>query len=233
MPEVRELDNPAWHALSGEQREFGVVGARAARYRPDISPIAAVADQSSEALAELASMVTPGQFVAAVAPGAVEGDVAKLWRLAAVVPLSQWVCPQAPREPSATVPWVELRDAHAEQMYRLAKETDPGPFESRTHRLGSYVGVIEDGTLVAMAGERICLPGYREVSAVCTDDAHTGRGYAQALVLEIVRRQQGAGCVPFLHVRTGSPAEAQATRVYRKLGFVKRADTEMSILVRL
>ncbi len=230
---MHELDNPAWHALSGEQREFGVVGTRAARYRPDISPIAAVADQSSEALSELASMVTPRQFVAAVAPGEIAGDVAKLWRLAAVVPLSQWVCPQPPQEPTATIPWVELQDAHAEQMYRLAKETDPGPFESRTHRLGSYVGVIEDGTLVAMAGERICLPGYREVSAVCTDAAHTGRGYAQALVLEIVRRQQRAGCVPFLHVRTGSPAEAQATRVYRKLGFVKRADTEMSILVRL
>lgn len=231
---MRELDNPAWHALTGEQREHGVVGTRAARYHPDISPIAAVADQSSDAMAELASMVPPGQFVAAVAPGEVTGEVAKLWRLAAVVPLSQWVCPHPPKPPSgAAPPWVELGSAHAEQMIRLAKETDPGPFERRTYRLGSYVGIVEDGKLVAMAGERICLPGYREVSAVCTDSDYTGRGYAQALVMEIVRRQQRAGCVPFLHVRTGSPAEAQATRVYRNLGFVKRVDTEMSILVRL
>ena len=83
-----------------------------------------------------------------------------------------------------------------------------------------------------MAGERICFSGFREVSAVCTDPTYTGRGYAQALVWEIVRRQQRSGCVPFLHVRIGSPSEAQATRVYEKLGFVPRREIGMSILVR-
>jgi len=52
------------------------------------------------------------------------------------------------------------------------------------------------------------------------------------LVVEIVRRQQRAGCVPFLHVRTGSPAEAQAIHVYEKLGFQKRGDYAMTVLVR-
>ena len=67
---------------------------------------------------------------------------------------------------------------------------------------------------------------------MCTDAAHQGHGYAQALVLEIARRQQRRGCVPFLHVRTGSPAEAQAKAVYRKLGFVQRMAAEMTVLVR-
>jgi len=225
---VRELDNPAWYALTGEQRAFGIAGDLAARYQPDVSPIAAVADSSGEALVELAGFVEPGEFVAVFAPGELP---AELWRLATVAPLSQWVCPDPPSYDART-DWIELGDSHAEQMLRLARETDPGPFENRTHHLGDYVGVVRDGKLVAMAGERICLPGYREVSAVCTDAAHTGRGYAQALVLEIVRRQQNAGCVPFLHVRTGSPAEAQAIHVYRKLGFEKRGDYGMSILVR-
>lgn len=225
-----QLDNPAWLALSGEQREFGLVGERAARYQVDVSPIAAVADQSSEALQELAGFVEPGQAVAVVDPGEPPED---LWRLATVVPLTQWYCPDPVPEPPTDLDWVELGDGEAPDMYRLVKETDPGPFERRTHLLGDYVGVIRDGNLVAMAGERICLPGFREVSAVCTDPAFTGRGYAQALVREVAVRQQRLGCVPFLHVRIGSPAEAQASRVYEKVGFVRRKELGMSILVRL
>ena len=137
------------------------------------------------------------------------------------------------REQETDLDWVELGDAEAAEMYRLVKETDPGPFERRTHLLGDYVGVIRDGNLVAMAGERICLAGYREVSAVCTDPEFTGRGFAQVLVREIAARQQRLGCVPFLHVRIGSPAERQASHVYEKVGFVRRKDVGMSILVRL
>lgn len=225
-----QLDNPAWLALSGEQREFGLVGERAARYQVDVSPIAAVADQSAEALQELAGFVEPGQAVAVVDPGEPPED---LWRLATVVPLTQWYCPDPVQEQPTDLDWVELGDAEAPDMYRLVKETDPGPFERRTHLLGDYVGVVRDGNLVAMAGERICLPGFREVSAVCTDPAFTGRGYAQALVREVALRQQRLGCVPFLHVRIGSPAERQASQVYEKVGFVRRKELGMSILVRL
>ena len=225
-----QLDNPAWLALSGEQREFGLVGERAARYQVDVSPIAAVADQSAEALQELAGFVEPAGVVAVVDPGEPPKD---LWRLATVVPLTQWYCPDPVQEQPTDLDWVELGDARAPDMYRLVKETDPGPFERRTHLLGDYVGVIRDGNLVAMAGERICLPGFREVSAVCTDPGFTGRGYAEALVREIAVRQQRLGCVPFLHVRIGSPAERQASRVYEKVGFVRRKELGMSILVRL
>lgn len=231
-----QLDNPAWLALSGEQREFGVVGERAARYQVDVSPIAAVADRSSEALQELAGFVEPGEAVAVVEPGEPPDG---LWRLATVVPLTQWYCPDPVQEQPTDLDWVELGDAEAPDMYRLVKETDPGPFERRTHLLGDYVGVIRDGDLVAMAGERICIAaegsarGFREVSAVCTDPAFTGRGYAEALVRVIAVRQQRLGCVPFLHVRIGSPAERQASRVYERVGFVRRKELGMTILVRL
>ena len=229
---MSKLDNPVWQALSSEQAEFGIVRERAARYRADVSPIAAVADGSAAALAELASLTEPGEHVALFLPSALPPESEPLWRLAAVAPLSQWVCPTPATTCGAAVDWIELGDEHAAEMYRLAKETDPGPFERGTHRLGSYVGVVEDGQLVAMAGERICFAGFREVSAVCTAPDYTGRGYARALVAEIVARQHRADCMPFLHVRTGSPAEAQAIRAYRKVGFVKRLDAEMSVLVR-
>ncbi len=230
------LDNPSWHALAGAQRQFGVVGERAGRYRSDISPIAGLADRSAEALEELAGLVEAGTFAAVFAPGEIAGELRRLWRLAAVVPLSQWICPRPVATAASADEVVDLGADDAAAMYRLAKATDPGPFESATHRLGHYVGIRADGQLVAMAGERMRIvadgASYREVSAVCTDAACQGRGYAQALVAEVARRQQAAGALPFLHVRTGSPAEARATRVYAKLGFVKRMDGAMSILVR-
>ena len=230
------LDNPSWHALAGAQRQFGVVGERAGRYRSDISPIAGLADRSAEALEELAGLVEAGTFAAVFAPGEIAGELRRLWRLAAVVPLSQWICPRPVATAASAGEVVELGADDAAAMYRLAKATDPGPFESATHRLGHYVGIRADGQLVAMAGERMRIvadgASYREVSAVCTDAACQGRGYAQALDAEVARRQQAAGALPFLHVRTGSPAEARATRVYAKLGFVKRMDGAMSILVR-
>ena len=229
------LDNPSWHALAGAQREFGIVGERAARYRPEVSPIAAVADDSPAALRELAGMVPAGAFVLVFKPAEIAGELRALWRLATIAHLSQWICPQ-PIEAGPPANFAELGAADVDEMVELAKATDPGPFEQETYRLGDYIGIREQGRLVAMAGERICIgPGgnaCREVSAVCTDAAHQGRGYAQALVAEIVRRQQAAGALPFLHVRTGSPAEAQATRVYAKLGFVKRADVPLFVLVR-
>ena len=230
------LDNPSWHALAGAQRPFGVVGERAGRYRADISPIAGLADTSAEALRELAGLVEARTFVAVFSPGEIAGELRRLWRLAAVVPLSQWICPQPVATVDSAAEVVELGAEDAAAMYRLAKATDPGPFELATHQLGDYVGIRAGGRLVAMAGERMRIVAdgehCREVSAVCTDAAHQGRGWAQALVAEIARRQQAAGALPFLHVRTGSPAEAQARRVYAKLGFVKRMDAAMSILVR-
>ena len=118
-------------------------------------------------------------------------------------------------------------------MYELVKATDPGPFEMQTWRFGDYIGIDVAGKLVSMTGERLAFDGHREVSAVCTLPEHAGKGYARALVREIVRRQHAAGALPFLHVRAGSPSERQAIRVYESLGFVKRADLTMKILVRL
>ena len=178
------LDNPAWHALTGEQREFGVVGSLAARYCADVSPIAAVADSSIEATNELSQLVTPDEIVAVIMAGPVD---ASLWRELTTIELTQWVCDTL--EPDETdFTWIELGEGDAEDMQRLVKATDPGPFERLTHQLGDYVGVRVRSRLVSMAGERICFEGNREVSAVCTAEGFGGRGYAQGLVAEIVTR---------------------------------------------
>ena len=52
-----------------------------------------------------------------------------------------------------------LGPADVGEMLALVELTRPGPFAVRTVELGGYVGVFDDGALVAMAGERLRAPG--------------------------------------------------------------------------
>ncbi len=86
--------------------------------------------------------------------------------------------------------------------------------------LGTYLGLREDGALVAMAGERMHLAGYTEISAVCTDEAVRKRGLATRLVRAIAAGIEARGETPILHVASDNVA---AIRVYEALGFETRA----------
>ena len=215
------LDNCAWHALTTTHREFARVGELAARYLPEISPIAAVVDESDAAFAELARLTRPGEVVAI----ACERDFpAHEWQTLGSVQLSQWLQEgRVERENEDGIAMLGARDHDA--MYALAKLADPGPFERETWRLGIYLGIRAGADLSAMAGERMRLPGFVEVSAVATRPGHEGHGYASRLVRALLVRQQAAHEQAFLHVRTGSPSERAATRVYEKFGFRKRLTT--------
>jgi predicted GNAT family acetyltransferase len=114
-------------------------------------------------------------------------------------------------------------------MVELTALTKPGPFGKRTHELGYYVGIRDNGKLVAMAGERLKVPGYTEVSAVCTHPDHLGKGYAGALMLEVMRAIRERGETPFLHVRSNN---ARAIGIYERLGFRKRWEGHYAILRR-
>ena len=83
-------------------------------------------------------------------------------------------------------------------MIELTALTKPGPFGTRTHELGLYVGIRDQGRLVAMAGERLKVPGYTEISAVCTHPDHVGKGYAAALMAEVMQRirERGRDAIP-------------------------------------
>jgi len=98
----------------------------------------------------------------------------------------------------------------------LTKLTNPGPFDPRTFELGSYYGIRIGGKLAAMAGERLRMPGYTEVSAVCTHSDWRGRGYASVLISAVIRGITRRGEVPFLHTFADNTG---AISVYEKLGF--------------
>jgi predicted GNAT family acetyltransferase len=116
------------------------------------------------------------------------------------------------------------------EMLDLVARAQPGPFAPRTIELGRYLGLRHEGALIAMAGERLQLPGWVEISAVCTDPAHRGRGLGTALVRAVSAGIRERGATPFLHT---AASNERAIRLYRSLGFTKRRDISILDLTRL
>jgi len=112
-----------------------------------------------------------------------------------------------------------LGDADVEAMVSLVALTEPGPFRPRTIELGGYLGIFHGEQLVAMAGQRLAPPGFREVSAVCTHPDARRRGYGSIVTAAVARAILERGETPFLHVAVDNVA---AIPVYEQLGFTTR-----------
>lgn len=207
------LDRPIWPALTGRQARFAEGSPNALRFPPDVSPFAASRDDSAECLAELASLVPDGgRILLARKGGGVTPPGLQLESEAEIVQMH--AADLLAAEPEAGV--IPLGEADAAEMLALATLTRPGPFAINTHRMGRFVGIREEGRLVAMAGERLHVEGYREVSAVCTHPDFRGRGLAGLLSRIVATRIAREGDTPFLHAYA---TNAAAIRLYETLGF--------------
>jgi predicted GNAT family acetyltransferase len=133
------------------------------------------------------------------------------------------------RSYASSVPIVELDTKDIPDMLALVEATHPGPFGARTIELGRYIGVRRQGMLVAMAGERMRLEGFTEISAVCVHPSCRGQGLAAELISVLVRSIASRTDTSFLHVFSSN---RPAIDLYRKLGFVLRRRLHLAILAR-
>ncbi|RYE36950.1 MAG: GNAT family N-acetyltransferase, partial [Sphingobacteriales bacterium] len=122
-----------------------------------------------------------------------------------------------------------LNESHVQQMIELAQLTRPGPFDYRTIEFGNYHGIFAQEKLVAMAGRRLHVYGYVEVSAVCTHPDHLSRGYAASLLKHQVNSILEEGKVPFLHVRSNN---TRAIDLYERLGFVRNGGMNFYLMAK-
>ncbi len=120
-----------------------------------------------------------------------------------------------------------LGDADAPEMLALATLTRPGPFRERTHRLGGFIGIRRAGRLVAMAGRRLRVDGFTELSGVCVHPDCRGQGLAGALSRIVVARIIEEGEQAFLHAYAGHEA---TVRLYQSLGFSVRARVTYTVM---
>lgn len=213
-PSAHPLDDPVRAALLGPHAHLARGHGDALRYDPDVAPFLAQ-PRSTDEWDDVAALVGPGGDT--VVP--VFGDVAPVGlELGRVLPGVQMVGDAVAVRADDDL--VRLGPDDVPAMRALVARTRPGPFGPRTVEMGTYLGVVDDGRLVAMAGERLHPPGYTEISAVCTDAGYRGRGLATRLVLAVAAGVRARGEVPFLHAAADN---TPAIRLYEQLGFRLRA----------
>ena len=221
---MHPLDDPVWNALGSAHAHMSASNARARRYRPEYTRIAALSDASAESYGALAELGSRGETLFHIAQAVA---LPEPWRLVREGMMAQMVHDGSPM-PAARLDGIEVlgeRDAAA--MVDLAELTRPGPFAQRTHAFGGYVGIREGERLVAMAGQRMAVPGFREVSAVCTHPELRGRGYAGVLMRRVIAKILARGEIAFLHTYSDN---AGAISLYESLGFRPRATLIMRAL---
>lgn len=222
------LDHPAWHALTTRQAGFALGTGHARRFDPDVSAFAAAKGNDRESLADLAALIDPGGDTAYLMQrGAIAlPDTLKAAKTAFGVQLVK----RRSIDGRPIAHDIEaLTGTDVEAMCALADLTKPGPFKSRTFELGAYWGVKIDGRLAAMAGERLKVPGFTEVSGVCTHPDYQGRGFAAALSDHVADRIAARGETPFIHAFADNTG---AIRLYEKLGFDLRCDLNVAVVER-
>lgn len=209
------LDNPIWNALTTMQGGFGERAGDAARFLPQVTALAGTAGApTAESFSSLASLVHPGERAGLFLDQPMEIPD-PLVRVDGA-PLAQMIHEGPFPAPATDGDIGELGVADRPEMLALAEATRPGPFGTRTAELGTFLGIRDAGRLIAMAGQRMRVPGRAEISAVCTDPGYLGRGLAARLVTAQLALLGGQGLSTFLHVKADN---TRAIALYERLGF--------------
>ena len=132
----------------------------------------------------------------------------------------------APSKPKDTHEIIALDARDAKEIFALADLTKPGPCAQKTYTMGDFIGIKQNGKLIAMAGQRLKVPGHTEISAVCVAPEFQGQGIGAELVRQMSAQVIRCGDVPFLHAYESNPG---AIGLYQNLGFEIRAKLHATV----
>jgi len=232
MTPAHPLDRPVWSALNSRLAPLAIRrtqdGGSAVRLDPDVGVFIAAADATPESRGLLnalcrafpgAGLVEPaGDPIAAVLPDLPVASSASCVQMTAAALTAGH---------EGDIDILTLGEADADEMLALANLTRPGPFRRGTLRLGGFIGVRREGRLIAMAGERLKVEGYSELSGVCTHPDFRGRGLAGMLSRTVVSRILARDEQAFLHAYA---AHTATIAFYQGLGFSVRARMTYTVL---
>jgi predicted GNAT family acetyltransferase len=211
------LDQAIWTALTSTQAHLGIGDSLARRYHPDVAPFAALAEETPAAYQALHQILQPDEQVALLS----QDPLAPIDALQTTPmgTIHQMVATRRETGSADERDVLRLSKVDVPDMLALTQKTKPGPFGKRTHEMGNYIGIRDQGHLIAMAGERTRIDGYVEISAVCVDDEWRGKGLAGRLMTILRREIEQRRQTPYLHVFSNNRS---AIGLYERLGFEVR-----------
>ncbi|NCT94182.1 MAG: GNAT family N-acetyltransferase [Chitinophagaceae bacterium] len=221
---MHPLDNPIWQALHSADKRFRLGADPVAYFPEDVEPFAALPNWSVYNQQVLHDRLPPGRSWFSITAETIQ--FSPQWTIAVDMLLDQMVCTKIPDPLPSHASCRLLTQEDVPAMLTLTGKTKPGPFLANTIALGNYHGVFVNDALAAMAGERLHLDDYTEISAVCTDPQHSGKGYAAFLVAKLANMIAETGKTPFLHVRQDN---TRAIQLYQQLGFEQRISPYFAI----
>jgi ribosomal protein S18 acetylase RimI-like enzyme len=215
------LDNPARSSLTGPHAHLALRRGNVLAYPSDVAIFLGMPDAPSEAdWWDAAAMVGPDAPVRLSGIGVTPPEG---WETVMSLEGVQMTGDDVDPVPDPEA--VRLTTDDVPEMLDLVKRTQPGPFFPRTIEMGAYLGIRRNGELVAMAGERLHPVGWTEISAVCTDEAWRGHGFAGRLVRAVAAVIRDRDEIPFLHALA---ANTNAVRLYEAMGFRLRSEPVFS-----
>ena len=214
MKMYERLDNPVWHSLSETHKDLSIDYHNIKFYQPAYCPFGGFIDNNNVAsrIDEYSKLIN-NLFVVGEKPFFSNKLFLK----------KELICVQMVLEKKTEAgieeDLIKLDNAFSGALSSLVNEVQPGYFKEKTNLMGDYFGIVKDGKLVAVTGERMKMKNFTEVSAVVTHPFYTGKGYARQLVGHTVNNIFNENKIPYLHV---AETNLGAIRLYEKLGFTTR-----------
>ncbi len=215
------LDNPMYNALLTEHASFAVGSGLARRFPAEVAPFGGLESGGEEELRQLFAEGEQAVFVGKC-PSELTG-----WEFVKQFDVLQLIHTKYTSVSGlSSIQMMAEKDVSA--MLQLTAMVYPSYFRPGTAQLGGYCGIYSDTELISMAGIRMKLPGYEEISAICTHLDHRGKGLGAAVTRFMIERIKARGNTPFLHTESDNPAQ----EMYKKLGFEIRATLPVKVLRR-
>ena len=220
-----KLDNPVWCSLSETHKNFSIGYPHIKFYHPDYCPFGGYgANKTVSNYIDEYSKLTDNFFIVGNKPAF--SDSLKL--------NNELVCrqmiPEYKIETDIKEKIMKLEEEHANELFQLVNQVQPGYFRRKTFLLGSYYGIFKNNKLIAVSGERMKMNEYIEISAVVTHPEHTGKGYAKQLVAHTANRIFDQNKIPYLHV---AETNTTAIKLYEKLSFKTRRKISFWNLIKI
>ena len=177
MKMYEKLDNPVWHSLSETHKDLSIDYHNIKFYQPAYCPFGGFIDNNNVAsrIDEYSKLIN-NLFVVGEKPFFSNKLFLK----------KELICVQMVLEKKTEAgieeDLIKLDNAFSGALSSLVNEVQPGYFKEKTNLMGDYFGIVKDGKLVAVTGERMKMKNFTEVSAVVTHPFYTGKGYASQLV---------------------------------------------------